>query len=356
MDFLGKKDLVKKLIFIVPLVLLVVYFFLQRTKPPVEVKPPEVEKPTLRFGILPRPEFERANVSEASRPTYTILLEGKPQQELPAIEKVYRLQSLLFGFPSYEAWAKSVAQSLGFKGEGKREGENLFWEEEKKSLSFDLQVLQFTYADKSLGEGEVVTSASEAASVAREFLAEKGLWIKELENGGQEVSFKKIEGFSLKEARSAPEADIFAIDFYPEVENLRVVSNYPQSGLVYVWVRKSGVIRKIVYTFYPIDFNMVATYPIKTLDEVTSDLQNQKGTIVYLGVLGEYPIGAPAYAVYSADINKLELAYFESPKTQKYLQPIYVFKGTAKLSGGRLGEIIIYLPAVSKDWVAGTRD
>ncbi|HAZ29270.1 TPA: hypothetical protein DCY43_00750, partial [candidate division WWE3 bacterium] len=55
-------------------------------------------------------------------------------------------------------------------------------------------------------------------------------------------------------------------------------------------------------------------------------------------------------------INKIYLAYYDSPKLQKYLQPIYVFEGNYTTVGSSAGQITLYYPAISGDYVLPVED
>jgi len=50
-------------------------------------------------------------------------------------------------------------------------------------------------------------------------------------------------------------------------------------------------------------------------------------------------------------VDNIYLAYYENTKDQTYLQPIYVFEAKYKSLGSQGGEMVIYLPAVSGEFV-----
>ena len=50
-------------------------------------------------------------------------------------------------------------------------------------------------------------------------------------------------------------------------------------------------------------------------------------------------------------VNNIYLAYYDTPKLEKYLQPIYVFEGNYTTVGGGAGQITLYYPAISGDYI-----
>jgi len=50
-------------------------------------------------------------------------------------------------------------------------------------------------------------------------------------------------------------------------------------------------------------------------------------------------------------VDNIYLAYYENTKDQTYLQPIYVFGAKYKSLGSQGGDMVIYLPAVSGEYV-----
>ena len=53
-------------------------------------------------------------------------------------------------------------------------------------------------------------------------------------------------------------------------------------------------------------------------------------------------------------VNKIYLAYYETPDFQKFLQPIYVFEGKYTNGGDDDGgDIVLYYPALTAEFTRG---
>ncbi len=91
-----------------------------------------------------------------------------------------------------------------------------------------------------------------------------------------------------------------------------------------------------------------ASYPIITVQDAWKAITEGRGVISKV-----IPRGSNPFESYSpADVEKIlidniYLAYYETPKYQTYMQPIYVFSGTYTTRGTSGGDIAIYFPAVS---------
>jgi len=94
-----------------------------------------------------------------------------------------------------------------------------------------------------------------------------------------------------------------------------------------------------------------STYPLETPEQAWRRLLAGEGRVTYLKKQGADPHeGLPLPQPKSVHIHKAYLAYFESPKPQKYLAPIFVFEGLVETGGRERWDYVAYLPAVTTEW------
>jgi len=199
-------------------------------------------------------------------------------------------------------------------------------------------------------EGEkIVDSALQAAGFAKGFLKENNRWTPELENGEYETNFLKIGGFEVYEIQFLEDAEIIITQFYPKINDYLIVGRIPFSGLMEVWVAKNGRIQKVKDELAQYDQTKPINYPLTSLDEAWQQIEEQKGTVVYVGTQEETYDLSPV-KISDVTINKAFLAYFQEEEQPSFLQPIWVFQGKAIFRDGTETEVAIYLPAIEEKY------
>ncbi|MCX6791792.1 MAG: hypothetical protein NT149_02025, partial [Candidatus Gottesmanbacteria bacterium] len=152
-----------------------------------------------------------------------------------------------------------------------------------------------------------------------------------------EVLFLKVNGTQLIGTTSLSQADAEQIDFFRKpIGDTQVLTPLPdQAPVSIIFSGSSDAKKRIIqfaYTFWPVDYEMTATYTLKTSDQAWEELQSGSGYIA------RYPTSGNV-----AVVRNVYLAYYDSFDPQTYLQPIFVFDGD---NGFRA-----YVPAVSSSWV-----
>ena len=84
---------------------------------------------------------------------------------------------------------------------------------------------------------------------------------------------------------------------------------------------RSGGILKLIRDYYPISYEEIHTYPLRSTQSAWQQLQAGEGYVANKGTLDQ------------AVVREVLLGYFEGGGYQIYVQPIYVFKGDAGFIG-----------------------
>lgn len=293
--------------------------------------PPVEEKPDLKFGILPSPEFSNSTVS-SSNFSYSIdtVTGGLPKLGVDAgfdkLIKVYFITKTFTTLLSAER-----AQILADKLEIKASPQNLsaskyVFTSDDKNLDVDLDTGNFAYqqtikspsADSLEEDTKLISNFKTLLTnldVFKQNLNSGRNKVNHLENNIAEISIwpNGIDGKPIMTAefnRSSINATV--------IKNALSIDNYLSINFIY----------------YPIDTSTYSTYPLKTPDQALEDLKSGKGSVVI----------EPAKPQVS--ITSVYLAYFLGASYSPYLLPIYVFEGPQFAS---------YVPAIIEQYQSPAR-
>ena len=191
-------------------------------------------------------------------------------------------------------------------------------------------------------ETEILTSKNlptnqQAAQEAKNFLVSNGLLAEDLANGTAEFEYLRFSTPELIPVSSLSEADFIRVNlFRANLDDLRILPPNPKKSLIsflFSGSRTPGKrIIEINYTYFPLEKEIFATYPLKPITQAWGELQQGQG---FIANLGQNENG-------QVTIRKVYLAYYDSETLQHYLQPIYVFEGDRNFWG--------YVPAIDPKW------
>lgn len=181
-----------------------------------------------------------------------------------------------------------------------------------------------------------------------EFLAQREIFPKILENAQVKAAFFRAAGPKYKEVKTPLEADLIQISIFPNLSNLPLLGNSPEETLLFLSLEKTGVIRKTQIKLKEIDLSHSSAYPLKNINEALNEVSQGEGKIVSLP-FGRYQQVSPL-PPQSINLSSIYLAYYLSEES-RYLQPIFVFSGTAQLEGGQAAPVTLYLPAIASEWL-----
>jgi hypothetical protein len=211
-----------------------------------------------------------------------------------------------------------------------------------RTLRFDIVSSNFIirYAferDLSIFAEKKLPQSDEAQQEALNMLQQFSLNHDDVIGGPVSVSFLKLIGDRLTPTTSLSQSDAERVDIFRKpIETMALFTPIPDQGPISIIFSGSSNSKKHIiqfaYTYWPIDYQITATYPVKTSSLAWAQLQQGQGYIA------RYPTNSTA-----AIVRNVYLGYYDSFEPQNYLQPIFVFEG----DNGFLG----YVPAVTSEWI-----
>lgn len=308
--------------------------------------PPKPLPPDVRFGELPALKFPQTQIQ--LKLNYKLETIDGVLPKLQDIAKVYSVPKPVRNLLSLSK-SREFAARLGFKNEPNEIMQNVYqWNDPQYPRVLKRDVVSgnfiFTYDyvnDFSVFTEKNLPTAREAISEARSTLQGLGIYDSSFNGGRADTSFWKFSGGKLVPALSFSEANAIRVDlFLNDIDGLPVLpAGYKKAPVYFILSGTRSTEKRILelhYTFWPINKDDFATYPLKTSQEAWDELQAVKGYIASLG-------GVTKQAV----IRSVTLAYFNLEDYQPYFQPIYVFEGDSDFAA--------YVPAISSQWVTENR-
>lgn len=307
------------------------------------VFPPKPPPPNIRFGRLPAVTFPEA--SPSAQFTYRLeTIEGKVPvaSESAAIYFMPKPTANLLALTKTQEFAKR----LGLNPKPIEETKVIYRFEDDttmlRRLRFDIVsnnfILRYGFEqDTGLFFERSLPSVDAAIAEAKSMMQTFTLYGPDLVKGTNKVSFLKLVGDKLVPTTSFSQADAVRVDFFRQnVGGLRLFTPYPDEGhVVFIFSGSKNNKKKILqfaYTLWPIDYETIGTYGIKTSASAWEELKNGRGFIA------RYPTNGATDVV----IRQVYLGYYDSFDPQMYLQPVFVFEGDYGF--------LAYVPAVVSEW------
>ena len=242
--------------------------------------------------------------------------------------------------------ANQIAKKLSFKNQPQQTSEKIYrWITESTpstTLDIDINTENFHLAYDYQNDQEILNSKDlptnqQAAEEAKNFLANNGLLSDDLATGSAEFVYLKFTPPNLTPALSLSEADFVRVNlFRADLDGLKILPPNPKNSMISFLFSGSRALGKRIievnYTYYPIERETLATYPLKTSQTAWQELQGGAG---YVANLGENQNG-------QIIIREVSLAYFDSNQSQNFLQPVFVFEGDNNFFG--------FVPAIDSKW------
>jgi hypothetical protein len=212
------------------------------------------------------------------------------------------------------------------------------------TLELDIITNNFKYQTDYLSHPELILQAEiptqfDAVNQVKEFLGTGGLLPVDVSSASGKITYLRAVGGELKEAVSVSDAQFIQVD----INRVPVGDQYPiytpdgTTGTIHAILASgfgtNGVV-EMERNYFPIDYSLSHTYPLRSVDEAWSILQAGEG---YIAKAGKNE---------TAVVRDVTLGYFDTLEQQSYLQPIYVFTG----DNGFLG----YVPALTTSAVQAT--
>lgn len=277
--------------------------------------PPPEEKADIKFGILPLPNFPASKVSSSNFSYSVDTVTGN----FPNFDKLAKVFFIARPQASFLAPEKSnkLAEKMGFTSQPQVISPTEYqFKQDSSELTVQLDSGNFKYASDSTESANPVTVNSDTlADNFKKILEDLSLLPDPLKNGPTKFATSQIS-------------------IWPsDIDQKPIVTENPNTSLVYAKASGSGNLvsnyYSINYTFWPVDEEVFAKYPIKNVSLAFDDLKNGKGIVIL----------EPSKPQVS--ITTVYLAYFLSESYSPYLQPIFVFEGPS---------FIAYVPAITEEF------
>lgn len=264
------------------------------------------------FGQLTSPIT--GNISQPIEVTSKIIT-----SELLTTNLVYKIDSNSKFYPSAKL-SQTIANQLELTLEQEENGQNLYFSNTQADtiLSFNNEADHIYIGFFSDTEANAdLTDESELEIVAKNKLQELSLWPYK-ENYSTSYEYYFLFGQEFSKVMSHDQANMISINFRQEITEIPLISNNINTGEIEIFIDSNKQVKKITYAYRPIDPDVIATYPIKSLDTALNEVENRKGELI-IPFEGENPS--------SLTIREAAIAYRIEYKDQKYLQPVYIFEG-----------------------------
>ncbi len=306
--------------------------------------PPQAAPPNHAFGSLPTLKFPASAASPSGQIVYQLQIIEGSVPAASASANVYFMPKTGSNLLALST-AQNFAKRLGFATTpiNDASNSNVYRFDDPaaplRHLWYDVVSTNFIIRydfqqDAGLFLNNVVPSALAAQSEAKNLLQTYGLNPQDFTGGDVTVTFYKVSANSLVPVDSQSQADAVRVDFYrPYIASTPVVTGASGGPISLIFSGSQDLKKRVLqfsYTYWPIDYQTIATYPLKTSTQAWQELQSGGGYVLH------YPKGL------LITVRKVYLAYYDSPDPQTYLQPVFVFEGD--------DGFMAYVPAISPDY------
>ena len=305
--------------------------------------PPVEEKADTKFGILPSPNFPKANVS-SSNFSYSI---DTATGSLPKLgqtkgfDKLLKVYFIPKPYLSLLSADKSKALAKKFNITQIEQpvivSENIYkFQDQDKSLTVDLDSGNFKYINTASSSAQTVNNDDQ--TLIRNFnnILNALIGSKDgLDKGRNGVIYlQNIDG-KLIPTNARADANLAQISIWPNsIDDKAIYTSQKDKSLINTVVFNSADnindYFNLNFINWSIDTTTFATYPAKSPDEALQNLQSGKGIL----------ISQPQKS--QASITSITLGYYLSENYTPYLQPIYIFTGP---------DFVAYVPAVTDQYL-----
>lgn len=388
----------KLIIGVLGVIVLILLFDVVSTPAP----PPEIENEAARFfmfsdtlyGELPTSQIQ--SIETTGSPLYEI--QGvHSESAFPDVSYVYQIETPRGKLGVFEERQNQIESILGFSGMSNADqaGTRFEWSKDNgtKTLSYDRVSEQWDYSTvffqnetalstKNISENIENYNSRTQNFITRMDFATFGLDTPIIESryarlgaNGEFVEVNRFEeaDYVFSNAyRVLEQADLKLPNLQPPLEDGqvrpeetqgKVYSNDPNKGQVHLVV--SNQFRDYtsdIFVLEHTEFEPVinetgeisrSAYPLISADEAWDNVTLGNGSLVALipqnnDALDEYPRGLEITR-FAADPTRTELGFWQSEEyNEGYILPIFVFRGTAQISDGRIASFTIFTDAIKR--------
>lgn len=284
------------------------------------------EKPDVKFGILPYPDFPKTSVS-SSNFSYSVdtttgnLPKVGEEKGFEKLIKVYFVTKTFATLLSPEK-SQSLAEKFNIASPPQILSETSYkFEQDNKTLLVNLDSSNFTYNKEATPSGkETLDNDNKLVADFETVLSVLEVFKEDLKKGRTKILLLKDGAGNLSPTQLRTEAIAAQISLWPaSIDGRSIFTPHFDTSLIFAQVIKGADsldnYLSLSYNYHPIEQSIFATYPIKTAEDAFEDLKNGKGVVI---IEPEKP---------NISITSIYLGYYLSEKYSPYLQPIFVFEG-----------------------------
>lgn len=326
---------------------------------------PPKDAPTVLFGLLDPLEFVEKPLASAPS-EYVLNTKDGRLPDLPKKVPVYKFVQPGFSYKNGDL-AQKHAQMLGFTTDElvtDLKGNEYRWQKKanKSTLSISIHSKDldlYTPLAETTSDFKSGLSKANAFNYASILLTSLERIDDSYKKGTPIITLGKYSGSKVVASSASGDAQLGRVDFFRTINKVPIVSQEFSKGLLEVYIamsagdRPAPVIPIAKLYYREIDPSADATYPLVSISDAWKEVE--KGGGIISSVSSGDDDAFASYTPVKADkvyINNIYLAYYETEKLQKYLQPIYVFEGSYTSTGASRskGDIVFYYPAISGQW------
>jgi len=307
-----------------------------------KLHPPPPPPPTVSFGKIPSLEFPLSKFEG----WFQYNLET-PTGKLPDLGDRATVYFMPAARPNLLALDKSKEEAnlMGFNSEPESIAPKIYqWTKQDpvpSTLEMDIFsgsfVLDYNWnSDPNILIEKNLPGKEQVKFESQNFLQRTGLLEEDLVNGKIEVEYLRVAGNDFVPVMSLSEANFVKAEiFRTDINNIPILTPDPKKGVVSIIFSGSNNaqkrIIKVEFNYYPIKYDSLATYPIKTTATAFEELKAGQGFVASFKGEGR-----------NITVRRVYLAYYDADKMQKFMQPIIVFEGD--------NDFFAYVMAVTQDW------
>ncbi len=311
-----------------------------------KLNPPPPPPPTRGFGLLPKIEFP-----ELTNYQYQFQLQT-PKGTLPKFDEqviVYAMQPQKSTFSDLDD-SKKLAKNIGFIGSPISISPTIYqWKMTipaplilKSNIITGAFDLEYQWQlDASIIRYNNLPGKNQSIKDIQAFFDKLQLIQQDINYDEADIDYFKASSNKMVPAPSLSEANFTQVNlFRKNIDNIPVLTPNPDQGIIKIIMSGSNNLFKkfvkVEYNYFPIKYQTHHTYIKKPITQAWDELINGQA---YIAKVENDPN--------SVNIRRIFLSYYDSYNRQKYLQPIYVFKG----DDGKNHEFVAYVSAIKTDQV-----
>ncbi|MBI5613696.1 hypothetical protein HY947_02120 [Candidatus Gottesmanbacteria bacterium] len=309
------------------------------------VFPPKAPPPNHAFGVLPAIKFPEQTATPSGKLTFVL-------DTIPGIVPIASETAAVYFMPKNAANLLALTKTQNFAKRFEFDPtpiqdtlKNIYRFEDSSSilrkLRYDIVSNNFIvrYAfeqDVSVFTDKELPIPEAAISEARSIMQTNSIYPEDIASGTVSTTNLRLLSNRLIPTSSLSQADAIRIDFFRKsIGDMKIYTQNPDEGPISIIFSGSKNPKKRIiqfaYTFWPIEYQTVATYGLKQSAVAWQELQDGKGYIA------RYPKNGN-----TATVTNAYLGYYDSYDPETYLQPIFIFEGE--------NGFLAYVSAVAPPW------